>query len=319
MTASLRKKIVKVEAMHVDGTMSASERDSKLSWLKDKSAENECRILTNVRCLSEGVDVPSLDAVIFLAGMGSEIDVAQAVGRVMRMAKGKKEGYIIIPVVIPDFVDIDQALYNSDTFGTVWKVIRALKAHDDRLDATINKIGLNRRKPQNIMVAGPVPDADSENVSKRITEQMHLQFTNASGKIYARLVEKLGTKAHWRIWAERVADIAANHSKRIKELVALDREHEEAFDEFLEGLRRNINPNVSKDEAVDMLAQHIIIKPIFEALFEGDEFSKKNPISLSMQKVLDLLEKNYEERDQGLLKYHEYVKERPTASQPLCF
>ena len=299
--------LVKVSAQHVDGTMPASDRDRALCWLKEKFPDNECRILTNVRCLSEGVDVPSLDAVIFLAGMSSEIDVIQAVGRVMRMAPGKQYGYIIIPVVIPDFVDIDEALTSSE-FETVWRVIRALKSHDERLDATINKIQLNNKSPQNLIVA----TLGEENLETTAStqEQMYLQFKDAPSKIYAKLYEKLGTRDHWKTWAARVADIAKNHSERIKNLIHTDHDHEQAFKEFLNGLHRNINPNISEQEAIDMLAQHIIIKPIFEALFENDEFAKKNPISISMQKVLDLLDKDYEEKDKGLLRYYEYVKDQ---------
>ncbi len=301
-----QKYVVEVKAKHVDGTMSASERDSALRWLKEKCPENECHILTNVRCLSEGVDVPSLDAVIFLAGMESEIDVVQAVGRVMRKSEGKKYGYIIIPVVIPDFVDVDLALSTSDKFKTVWKVIRALKAHDERLDAIVNKIELNRGRPNSI---GICTIGDDE-LETKLSEQLFLQFRDASSKIYAKLYEKLGTRDHWQTWAARVADIAKNHSERIQKLIHADHDHEQAFKQFLNGLHRNINPNISEQEAIDMLAQHIIIKPIFEALFEGDEFAKKNPISIAMQKVLDLLDQDYEEKDKGLLKYYEYVKDQ---------
>ncbi len=305
-TRSDREKIVEVKAKHVDGTMSASERDSALRWLKEKCPENECRILTNVRCLSEGVDVPSLDAVIFLAGMGSEIDVVQAVGRVMRKSEGKECGYIIIPVVIPDFVDIDLALSTSDKFSTVWKVIRALKAHDERIDAIVNKIELNRRRPESIESC-TIGDDELEN---KLSERLFLQFKDASGKIYAKLVDKLGTKSHWQTWAARVADIASKHADRIRGLIYSDDEHKQAFEGFLKGLHKNINPGITEDAAIDMLAQHIIIKPIFEALFEGDEFSKKNPISIAMQKVLDLLDQGYEEKDKGLLRYYEYVKDQ---------
>jgi predicted helicase len=81
------------EAEHVDGSMNASEKESKLDWLKADSPENTCRILSNVRCLSEGVDVPALDAVLFLTPRNSPVDVVQSVGRVMRNAPGKKRGY----------------------------------------------------------------------------------------------------------------------------------------------------------------------------------------------------------------------------------
>ena len=97
-----RDKMVAVSSKHIDGSMSAPKRDALMGWLKSTSAaSNECRVLTNVRCLSEGVDVPSLDSVMFLTARNSQVDVVQSVGRVMRKAPGKKYGYIVIPIVIP--------------------------------------------------------------------------------------------------------------------------------------------------------------------------------------------------------------------------
>jgi predicted helicase len=72
--------------------MNASQKEEKLNWLKAESPDNTCRILSNVRCLSEGVDVPALDAVLFLTPRNSQVDVVQSVGRVMRNAPGKKRG-----------------------------------------------------------------------------------------------------------------------------------------------------------------------------------------------------------------------------------
>ena len=86
---------------HIDGTAGAHERNNRLSWLSDEPNENELRILSNVRCLGEGVDVPSLDAIVFFHPRKSQIDVVQAVGRVMRRAPGKKYGYVVLPVAIP--------------------------------------------------------------------------------------------------------------------------------------------------------------------------------------------------------------------------
>ena len=118
-----RKSMVAVASKHIDGTMSAPDRDLLLGWLKETTNEGECRVLTNVRCLSEGVDVPSLDAVMFLSARNSPIDVVQSVGRVMRKSEGKKYGYIIIPVVIPSNVEADKALDDNERYKVVWTVL----------------------------------------------------------------------------------------------------------------------------------------------------------------------------------------------------
>jgi predicted helicase len=130
------------EAAHVDGSMNASEKEAKLAWLKDSAPDNTCRILSNVRCLSEGVDVPALDAVLFLTPRNSQVDVVQSVGRVMRNAPGKKRGYVILPVVIPVGVEPHEALNDNQTYKVVWQVLQALRSHDDRFDAMVNKLDL---------------------------------------------------------------------------------------------------------------------------------------------------------------------------------
>ena len=148
-----RAQMVTVASRHIDGSMGAPERDELLGWLKAPLAENgECRMLTNVRCLSEGVDVPTLDAVLFLSARNSEVDVVQSVGRVMRKAPGKKYGYIIIPIVIPSDVDPARALDDNERYKVVWSVLNALRAHDDRFNATVNKIELNRKRPGQILI-----------------------------------------------------------------------------------------------------------------------------------------------------------------------
>ena len=81
---------------HVDGQHHALERKARIEWLKADS-EGTCRILSNARCLSEGIDVPALDAVLFMNPKNSQVDIVQAVGRVMRKAEGKQYGYIVLP------------------------------------------------------------------------------------------------------------------------------------------------------------------------------------------------------------------------------
>lgn len=82
--------IVTVQLGHVDGTDNALVRKSRIDWLKENTSDNSCRVLSNARCLSEGIDVPALDAVMFLNPRNSIVDIIQSVGRVMRRAEGKQ-------------------------------------------------------------------------------------------------------------------------------------------------------------------------------------------------------------------------------------
>jgi predicted helicase len=312
-----QEKIVAINSDHVDGTMSAPSRDAKLSWLKSVPEDSqECRVLTNVRCLSEGIDVPALDAVLFLSARNSQIDVVQSVGRVMRKAPNKKYGYIIIPVVVPSNIEADKALDDNERYRVVWTVLNALRAHDDRFNATINKIELNKKKPAQIIVGKPDYGYDSENSTDTLSNielnrQLAIQFEQLQSVVFARMVQKVGDRRYWEQWAKDVAQIAERYIDRINRLISENIDHKKAFADFLAGLQKNINPSISESETVEMLAQHIITKPVFESLFESYSFVKNNPISVSMQKMLNLLEAQAIEKDAEILqKFYESVKNR---------
>ena len=315
-----RDEMVTVNSKHIDGSMTAPRRDELMGWLKSTAADTgECRVLTNVRCLSEGVDVPSLDAVMFLSARNSQVDVVQSVGRVMRKAPGKKYGYIIIPVVVPSNVEAASALDDNERYRVVWTVLNALRAHDDRFNATINKIDLNKKRPSQILVGRPDTGLWDENNQVReeqaaygdLGQQLALQFEQLQRVVFARMVQKVGDRRYWEQWAKNVAEIAERQVERITLLVAEEGDHKAAFEDFLEGLRKNINPAISAQEAIEMLSQHIITRPVFEALFEGYSFVQQNPISISMQKMLDVLESRALEKDTETLdNFYESVKKR---------
>ena len=320
-----RATMVDVVAHHVDGSMSATKRDEELMWLKEQPEnERECRMLTNARCLSEGVDVPSLDAVVFISPKNSQVDVVQSVGRVMRRSEGKKYGYIIIPVVVPADAEGDKVLENHPNFKVVWTVLNALRAHDDRFNAEVNKIELSKKKPKNILFGGvgasrkdedQHSDGDSKpraaSAAEQLATQLSMSFNDLQNVFYAKLVTKVGNKRYWEQWAKDIAQIAEQHIERIKALIADNGKHRRAFDQLMRGLHRNINPGLSEQDAIEMLSQHIISRPVFEALFENYQFAASNPISRSMQKMLDLLddETKTEEEHQKLQKFYDYVRD----------
>lgn len=324
LPAEKKEQMVTVYSKHMDGTMAAPERDQMLSWLKQETEDNECRIITNVRVLSEGVDVPSLDSVLFLSARNSQVDVVQSVGRVMRKSPGKKYGYIIIPVVVPADVEADKALDDNERYKVVWTVLNALRAHDDRFNATVNKIELNRKKPENILVGRPEysfdedgnPQAWAEDsamyeTNKDIGKQLALQFEQLQSVVFARMVQKVGDRRYWEQWAKDVAIIADRQIERITYLIENKKDQRQAFDSFLLGLQKNINPSITESQAVEMLAQHIITKPIFEALFEGYSFVKHNAVSTSMQGMLDALhEESLAEESETLQKFYDSVRKR---------
>ena len=296
---------LKVSAEHVDGTMSATKRDKKLSWLKNTPTDNkDCRILTNVRCLSEGVDVPSLDAVLFLSSRKSKVEIVQAVGRVMRKSAGKKYGYIIIPVVVAIDKSPEEVLAESADFGTVWDVLNALRAHDERMDIFIQEISM-KKPSEHILIGGKTSGDDGGNKPASGVKpfQMKLNFDELQGAIYARMVERVGNRRYWENWAKDIAKIAERHKQQILQLT-----DKAEFKNFLDELRQNINPSISEKDAVEMLAQHIITQPVFNALFENYSFAKNNSVSKSMEKILNLLETDSD--NEQLEKFYNSVRER---------
>ena len=313
LTQEERAKLVGVYSDHIDGSMGASVRAEKLSWLKDVSQDSkDCHILCNVKCLSEGVDVPSLDAVMFLSAKNSQVDVVQSVGRVMRKSRttDKKYGYIIIPIVIPADVAPEEALDDNERYKVVWSVLNALRSHDDRFDAEINQIDLNKKKGNRIRVVGVGDYEHKEHEDD--TEQLSLPYLEKlQDAMYAKMVKKVGNRMYWVQWAQDVAHIAERYIERINRLIEQEGKHKKAFEALLKGLRKNINPSITPDAVVQMLAQHLITQPVFEALFENYSFVANNPVSKSLQKMVALLEEQSFDKDAEFLnKFYDSVKER---------
>ena len=297
---------------HVDGTMNSLTRNTKLSWLKADTDPDVCRILSNARCLSEGVDVPTLDAVLFLTPRSSVVDVVQSVGRVMRTAPGKDYGYVILPVAIPAGMSPEEALRDNKRYKVVWQVLQALRAHDDRFNATINKIDLNVARPDQIMVlpvTGDDTDADGPTATQgTLTFPVEL-LTDA---VYSRIVAKVGQRTYWEQLASDVAAIAQAHVARITAVVNDPTSGKQAaFAQFLEGLRATINPGIDEAAAIDMLAQHLITRPVFEALFADYQFLAANPVSQTMQHMLDALDDQALDKERAVLAtFYESVRLR---------
>ncbi|WP_237232664.1 DEAD/DEAH box helicase [Rothia nasisuis] len=325
-----------VQVQHIDGGFNAQARAERLNWLKeDIESENPvCRILTNARCLTEGVDVPNLDAVLFLNPRNSMVDVIQAVGRVMRKAEGKKYGYIILPIAIPEGVSTAEALSDNKRYKVVWQVLQALRAHDERMDAAINQILLNDKNPESIVVemvdlrkntgssegigsadASDAGDSDFPTSSSPQGTQGLLNFPAEEWKdgVYAKIVDKVGTREYWDDWSNDIASIAGKHISLINSLLEnADAELERGFSEFVEGLQTILNPAIDRAQAVEMLAQHLITKPVFDAMFAGHKFTEMNPVSMSMQNVVDYLGSNaaFERERQSLEPFYESVQKR---------
>lgn len=321
------------EMRHVDGNMDMGERAALLSWLKGNSGTNasdgvsECRILSNARCLSEGVDVPSLDAVMFLAPRKSQVDVVQSVGRVMRRAQDKKFGYIILPIGVSPKDKPEDVLDRDEKYKVVWDVLQALRSHDDRFNAEINSIELNKGRGKRIVVGGVTGKKkgkrtgkdkgdEKENQPDDTFIQPTLEFdfeqelSSWTDGILVRTVQKCGDRRYWEDWAKNIAKIAERQITAINDLLDKGIGLEE-FQLFLSGLRENTNPAISEADAIEMLAQQFISRPVFNALFEKYQFAENNPVSKTMNDMLDIVHDNTNAADlRELDRFYHSVKDR---------
>lgn len=344
---------LRVETNHVDGGDNAVRRSELLDWLKEdtKVVENiddygysqtTCRILSNARCLTEGVDVPNLDAVLFLNPRNSQADVIQAVGRVMRSAPGKKYGYIILPIAVPPDSDDLQVLNNNERYKVVWQVLQALRAHDERLESEVARTELEGGIPEQIIIEkvnweskkasmsdlgnnnyGSGSDEDSSAPTPDQGEQLVLDLDyNQAFKdaVNAQIVKKVGNRMYWDDWASDIAKIAENHIELLNRILGdATPKQKQHFADFVKEFQDTLNPSITETQCIEMLAQHLITKPIFDALFGNYEFSKHNSISYAIERILAVLkaeEKSVKERE-NLAFFYASMKEQAKSLKTL--
>ncbi len=311
----LKKKSFKnlqISIDHIDGTMNCKDRLEKLEEL-NKFQPNTCKVLSNAKCLSEGVDVPALDSIIFFDGKSAMVDIIQAVGRVMRKAKNKKRGYIILPIALreSEIKNLDEAVNNTN-FKNIWKVLKALRSHDPSLvdEATFK---------EKIKIFGSDDRSnldDEEELQKDKTEQSPndpkqaqktlfdaILLQDLANAVYNVMPTKLGDRNYWENFAKKTGNIARTLNERLKDIFD---KNPEIFDNFLTSLRGNIHQNIKEEEALDMITSHVITKPIFDTIF-GDNI--KNPIAKALDKmVLKLSSLGLEGETKDLKNLYESVK-----------
>lgn len=286
---------------HVDGGDSAQERRARLDWLKSSSDDpGTCRILSNARCLSEGVDVPALDGVVFMNPRKSVVDVVQAVGRVMRKSHGKEFGYVILPVAIPAGVDIDDAMERNEYFKVVWQVLNALRSHDPQLASEINKLVLTDSH------------SDSE-VTNRIIirhayghglRQAELLEPKMISGIASKLVQKVGDVNYYDKYGKKLGEAARTIEGRIQNKIEASPKQRAEVERLHLGLHRVVGDSVTFDETVRVLAQHMVLARVFDLLFSG-EFTAHNPIAKVFESVA--IKIGLEEELRGLGEFYDDI------------
>ena len=298
------------DCRHIDGSMSSVEKSELLRWLREEPEEGHSKILFNVRCLSEGVDVPSLDGVVFLSPRKSMVEVVQIVGRVMRQAPNKKRGYVVIPVVTTNLNAPEEVLANNPDYKVVWQVLQALRSINPNhvlADASLGKLDprihiicwaddrVSHKDPQNNQGGEEGNNGgDGDDGAKAIeTTLFDLDDIVALEEhIKAMIIKKVGNRREWEDWAQDVGEICSRQVEHIKAMIGDDasQENRKAFADFKTELKAATRVKLSDDDVVEMLAQHIVIKPVLDELFRGYPFTEKNAIASAMTKMLERLD-----------------------------
>lgn len=311
---------VHLSMRHADGQMNALQKGEILDWLANPNKPaDEARIVSNVRFLTEGIDIPTLDAVIFLSPKKSQVDIVQAVGRIMRKAEGKDYGYIILPIVIPTDETPETVLDNNKNYETVWQVINALRSVDERFEAMIDKLNMAKPKQLKVIGVGSAPDqmndqeANSDTANPmNVQTELNLEWDKFEGAIFGKIVQKVGDRKYLENWSQDVAKIAERQISWIKNKLS-DKQDPISleFKKFVSSLQHNINESIDENQAAEMLSQHLITKPIFEALFEDYSFVNQNPVSQAMESIVIELEKaGFTKEQENLEPLYESVRMR---------
>lgn len=178
---------------HVNGTMPSGERSNILKEFESV----DIGIMSNARCLVEGVNIPAVDTVAFIDPKRSLIDIVQATGRAMRKADWKENGYIFIPVILAENSEPEEIIKSSD-FSTVWEVLQAMIDQDQRMEGIVSKMRILQGKGEQGSKAWK--DAMNEYAEK-------IEFYDLPIKIEKnRFIEKLNTRIieiigrNWDFW-----------------------------------------------------------------------------------------------------------------------
>lgn len=307
----------------ITGQDNTKEKNKMLDWLRgignNTIEDGTCHILTNARCLSEGVDVPSLDSVIFMAKKRSQVDIIQAVGRVMRKFRSGNEkiyGYIIIPVVINDEKLTDATLSNNEDYKVVWQVVQALRSHDERLDTQINKIGVTGKMPDCICcidtfippvakskaIVGSLKaearegfDSDDPSIADRMAQDFKVSLPSedelrSNEKLFsARLVKNCGNRLYWEDWSKNIGDVTNNIALKIEQQISADPKVQNAFNKFTKNFKALLNPGISDKDCVNMLSEHIVTLPVLKAIFNENSMIDLNPVTQIMESMVKKL------------------------------
>lgn len=270
-----------VKVMHIDGRDNAHIRKTRMNWLAESNLDpNNCRVLSNARCLSEGVDVPALDGIVFADPRQSVVDVVQSVGRVMRKFPKKKYGYVILPVAIPAGISPHDVFAKNGPFKVVWQVLNGLRSHDEDFAREINQLILDKTSID--------PKKPTPRISISVLDQYWEDDETLSVLMHdmkTKLVKHVGDMHYYEKYGAHLGKVAVIVEEKINKEVDSSNSKRKELELFHKNLQNLINESVTKKEAIRIIAQHIILSQVFDELFAG-KFTTYNPISTILNNMV---------------------------------
>ena len=296
---------------HIDGTMGGARREGILKWLRE--GNDEIRLLSHVRCLSEGVDIPKIDACIFGMARKSSVDIVQAVGRAIRKSEGKEYGYVLLPIVVPEGENqsqIDRAFEDSQ-YNVIWQVLNALRSHNPNLGLEIDQLRFKDRKSERISIW----DADTgeerylSNSIDEGCEQAH-QLDLFTEPLTTKILKKVGDSKYFEHWYENISGLGTQLKKEINKETCKNEIFRRNIKKLKRLLQENVNKNISHKHLILMLVQHLITEPVFEALFPKETIMEHNAIARLLEDVMNSFSRDKASLRSSLNDFYEAVKKR---------
>jgi superfamily II DNA or RNA helicase len=203
----------KTTNLHISSKKTAGQRSDLLrEFVVHKRA-----LMTNARCLTEGVDVPAIDCVMFADPKQSRVDIVQAAGRALRRHEGKEHGYIVVPVVVPEKMDFDK-FAETTAFKQVAQTITALSTQDERIVDEFRAIEQGR------VPSGKIVEIDGD-----VPVGMKMKLGDFAAAISARVWDIAG-RANWREFEQARAFVRSLGLKSFTEWAPYSKSRERPAD-----------------------------------------------------------------------------------------
>jgi predicted helicase len=287
------------EIRHIDGNMPVVKKREKINWLR-KGGTNT-HILTNAKVLTEGIDVPALDFVAFFDPKESVVEIIQALGRVVRKAEGKEFGLIFVPLVVAtDVQDIDEKIEKS-SYRTLWQVINALSSLDSAFPAQIRVLLIDDKE-------GKVEEDAKGKKEKVITitqqpNQLEI-FEPIRKYLTTKIVRsfRLGN-IFLKDWAQETAKVAKDLREQVEIALKIDQAFKQKFDELKSTLIKLLNESISDQDAINLIVQYILTKPVFDTVFEH-----KSQVDVVLDSFFEYFKNFLQNNVKGLNKFYEEVR-----------